>query len=489
MDANASQEHVRKLNQQLIQKDNLIRLLQMRLDATKKSGVETPGAGSAEQEEQLRRANERISELSGECRALESELSALRSRGAAAPSPGGDADERVASLEAECENLHDQMSHLRKEFDRTRRESEERAAEIARLRDGAQERARGGAPAGDAAGQSIADLDIARLERKLDEFHRKGDNVEEIRSMLGLIRSELVLEIDRRDVELERLRAELRKAEPLKALAESAEERARRAEDRLSTARLEASLDGAAEGERIPLVYNLVQMLDELQSANDRPETAADAGRAARTALARIETLVQKLAKDLRIERVPTIGEPYDPNAHEAVEFVRSRDHEDDTVIDEVRRGFRQGGRVLRPAQVRVVKNRQKCVSCGNVVRAGSLFCDSCGTRLESAGAPVADLRATAEMYFNTARIFEEKGVADKAREYFQQAVALEPSNARFVLSLGRALELSGDYAGAIDCLRQIPETEALRESAEDRIRRILVKKSIVDGLRQLTAS
>lgn len=484
MDATTSQDHVRKLNQQLIQKDNLIRLLQMRLDATKKAGGDDRGAGAAELEEQARRANERAAELAAQVRALEADLAAARQRGPSGGSDAGGDDERVAALEAECENLHDQMAHLRRECERAKREAEERAAECDRLR------AAGPAVAADGTGGSldIADLDLARLERKLDDYHRKGDNVEEIRALLGRIRSELVLELDRRDVELERLRAELRRAEAQKGAADAAEERARRAEDRLASARLEATLDGAGEGERIPLVYNLVQMLDELQSAAERPEGAAEAGRSARLALSRIETLVQNLAKDLRIERIATIGETFDPAMHEAVEYVRSRDHGDDEVIDEVRRGFRQGGRVVRPAQVRVVKNRQKCASCGNVVRAGSIFCDSCGTRLESAGAPVADLRATAEMYFNTARIFEEKGVHEKAREYFQQAVALEPGNARFAYSLGRSLEQAGDYGGAIDCLRQIPESDALRDQAEARVRQILVKKSIVEGLRQLTA-
>ncbi|MGQ9518359.1 MAG: nucleotide exchange factor GrpE, partial [Anaerolineae bacterium] len=46
----------------------------------------------------------------------------------------------------------------------------------------------------------------------------------------------------------------------------------------------------------------------------------------------------------------------FDPLFHEAVSYEESPDHEDGAIIGVVRRGYRLGERVLRPAQVRVAR-------------------------------------------------------------------------------------------------------------------------------------
>ncbi|HEV7461011.1 MAG TPA: nucleotide exchange factor GrpE [Solirubrobacteraceae bacterium] len=52
------------------------------------------------------------------------------------------------------------------------------------------------------------------------------------------------------------------------------------------------------------------------------------------------------------IERVGTVGEPFDPERHEAVGMTDREDVGDHTVLDVARSGFANGDRVLRPAQV-----------------------------------------------------------------------------------------------------------------------------------------
>jgi molecular chaperone GrpE len=54
-------------------------------------------------------------------------------------------------------------------------------------------------------------------------------------------------------------------------------------------------------------------------------------------------------------EPVPTLGQPFDPNVHEAVATVPSDGQAPGTVAGEVRRGWRLGDELLRPAQVVVV--------------------------------------------------------------------------------------------------------------------------------------
>jgi molecular chaperone GrpE len=52
------------------------------------------------------------------------------------------------------------------------------------------------------------------------------------------------------------------------------------------------------------------------------------------------------------VQRVGSVGEPFDPARHEAVEVRERDDVPDRTIVDVVRSGYAVGGRVLRPALV-----------------------------------------------------------------------------------------------------------------------------------------
>ncbi len=56
------------------------------------------------------------------------------------------------------------------------------------------------------------------------------------------------------------------------------------------------------------------------------------------------------------VKRIEAEGQPFDPNFHEAISQEPSEDHESGSVIAVVRNGYMLGERVIRPAQVRVVK-------------------------------------------------------------------------------------------------------------------------------------
>ena len=55
--------------------------------------------------------------------------------------------------------------------------------------------------------------------------------------------------------------------------------------------------------------------------------------------------------------RVDPMGEPFDPNEHESTFMVPQPDKEDGTIFHVERKGFKLNGRVIRAAQVGVVKN------------------------------------------------------------------------------------------------------------------------------------
>ncbi len=65
------------------------------------------------------------------------------------------------------------------------------------------------------------------------------------------------------------------------------------------------------------------------------------------------------LAK-LGVRPIPAAGEPFDPHLHQAVEVVDTSEAPDNTVLEELPRGYKLKDRLLRPAMVRVARNPNK---------------------------------------------------------------------------------------------------------------------------------
>lgn len=63
--------------------------------------------------------------------------------------------------------------------------------------------------------------------------------------------------------------------------------------------------------------------------------------------------LMDSLTK-LGLEQIKCVGEKFNPNLHEAVMQTQSDEHEEDTVIKELQKGYKLGDKVLRPAMVDV---------------------------------------------------------------------------------------------------------------------------------------
>ncbi|NLI01335.1 MAG: nucleotide exchange factor GrpE [Chthonomonadales bacterium] len=100
-------------------------------------------------------------------------------------------------------------------------------------------------------------------------------------------------------------------------------------------------------------VTDSLPVLDNLERALD---AAQDAGSFER--LHEGVELTRKQVLDLLqrhgVEQIPAQGEPFDPNVHEAVMRVEDAEAPENTVVEEVRRGYCMHGRVIRPAMVKV---------------------------------------------------------------------------------------------------------------------------------------
>ena len=70
-----------------------------------------------------------------------------------------------------------------------------------------------------------------------------------------------------------------------------------------------------------------------------------------------VERKLRSLLEAEGVTQIEALGQPFDPNLHEAVDTEETADHPDNQVIGELQRGYRLGDRVLRPSLVRVVNN------------------------------------------------------------------------------------------------------------------------------------
>jgi molecular chaperone GrpE len=65
---------------------------------------------------------------------------------------------------------------------------------------------------------------------------------------------------------------------------------------------------------------------------------------------------LEEVLASVGVERIDALGERFDPNFHEAIASEESEDQPEDTVVAELRPGYRIHDRVLRPALVRVAR-------------------------------------------------------------------------------------------------------------------------------------
>ena len=105
------------------------------------------------------------------------------------------------------------------------------------------------------------------------------------------------------------------------------------------------------------------ELILKLLPAIDNFERALAAARETESfeALAEGVDLTLRQLRDLLaaegVEVIPTVGEPFDPNVHEAVMSVTTDEAPDHTVVEEFERGYTHKDKVIRPAKVKVAVN------------------------------------------------------------------------------------------------------------------------------------
>jgi molecular chaperone GrpE len=117
--------------------------------------------------------------------------------------------------------------------------------------------------------------------------------------------------------------------------------------------RLNRSADERATAEKAKFIAALLPVMDDLTRAvnaatEDTPRNAMLEG------IRSIATSFQAALTNAGVEPIESVGEPFDPELHEAVDTEVTGAEMDGMVIAEYSRGFRMGDRLLRPARVKV---------------------------------------------------------------------------------------------------------------------------------------
>ena len=104
------------------------------------------------------------------------------------------------------------------------------------------------------------------------------------------------------------------------------------------------------------LVREILPVLDNferaLQSARNEPT-----GAAVTAGVELIERELLRVLEKFGVTSFTSVGQPFDPERHEAIARVPSQGRPEGAVVDETARGYLLNGRVLRPAMVTVASS------------------------------------------------------------------------------------------------------------------------------------
>ena len=107
------------------------------------------------------------------------------------------------------------------------------------------------------------------------------------------------------------------------------------------------------------IIQYLIEIYEDLKRIIDNSNSDDSSSKGLTLIIKNIESMF----KEQSVEIINSVGNPFDPNLHEAIEYTENSDIDDNIVISEIQSGYKIHGQVLRPSKVNVCKN--KSVSSG----------------------------------------------------------------------------------------------------------------------------
>jgi len=115
------------------------------------------------------------------------------------------------------------------------------------------------------------------------------------------------------------------------------------------------------------LITELIDVFETVKSAKGMIEKSATEGSPSLGANGEsvqkgLHLIERKLAEILKLHEVTaimSIGEKYDPLLHEVVGIVENDDVEEGMILDEIKAGYKIGGKILKPSIVKIAKKKE----------------------------------------------------------------------------------------------------------------------------------
>jgi molecular chaperone GrpE len=117
--------------------------------------------------------------------------------------------------------------------------------------------------------------------------------------------------------------------------------------------RLNRSADERAQQSKGRFIESLLPVMDDLERAIDAA-TKEGFNEVILQGVRSIANSFQSALTSAGVEPIASVGEPFNPELHEAVDTEETDPEMDGIVVGEYSRGYRMGDRLLRPARVKV---------------------------------------------------------------------------------------------------------------------------------------
>ena len=154
---------------------------------------------------------------------------------------------------------------------------------------------------------------------------------------------------------------EVSEVEALKAQVQEFQEQMLRSQAEMQNVRCRAEID-VEKAHKFALekfVKELLPVADSLEKAVESTEGHEESGELVASIREGVEmtlNLFMSSLKKFNVEQLNPVGEPFDPQQHEAMSMVPAPDAEPNSVVAVVQKGYLLNGRVVRPAMVMVAK-------------------------------------------------------------------------------------------------------------------------------------
>ena len=117
--------------------------------------------------------------------------------------------------------------------------------------------------------------------------------------------------------------------------------------------RVERERKDTAQYAAIEFVQDLLPVIDDFERAL---QTGAPGAESYRQGLEIIHRALMDMLRKRGVTPIDAVGTKFDPQVHQAVSYEEAPDSTDGEVLEEFRRGYRLGDRLVRPDMVKVAK-------------------------------------------------------------------------------------------------------------------------------------